>query len=141
MSLEDQLTKQAALLKLPELKFIKSNDDWKKFQASANDPKTAYIVTIYAEWCGPCHRATPILLAAAARLKNMVRLAFIESSYQQSVDAGTKLAYTGYPSIFLLTRDALKSADLQPQLELRALLAYDFRPETIAKRIQDEMRQ
>ena len=70
-----------------------------EFQASVIDAKTPVLVDFYAEWCGPCKMAGPVLDKLADELADSV--AIVKMDVDQNSETPSKFGVMSIPTVIL----------------------------------------
>lgn len=67
----------------------------------------AYVLDVWAPWCGPCKMMAPAYAAAAAKFNGKVR--FLKLDSEQHQQASVKLNVRGIPALFFFNHGKLVS--------------------------------
>ncbi|CAO1315385.1 unnamed protein product [Diamesa serratosioi] len=91
--------------------------DQSNFDEYIYEPRTRWVVTFYAEWCGWSKRFAPELILASLQLKDIVNLAVVNCAEHRQLKKRFKV--NRYPTIFLIDGEgpAHQQAYNGPRLE------------------------
>lgn len=88
----------------------------------------AYVLDVWAPWCGPCKMMAPAYATSAAKFEGKVR--FLKLDSEQHPQASAKLNVRGIPALFFFNHGKLVSqqSSALPETAITQWIESDYKP-------------